>query len=104
MRTESNAKENITPGLTICTSWRVLSVDMMPAYCIRVTFIDGLQGVIDMSRLISSEMAGVFARLRDVDMFNQVSVIYGVVTWPGEIDLAPDAMYDAIKAHGIWVL
>lgn len=26
----------------------------------------------------------------------------GVVTWPGEIDLAPDAMYAAIAATGEW--
>lgn len=23
--------------------------------------------------------------------------------WPGELDLAPDAMYDEIKANGHWV-
>ncbi|MBH1989955.1 MAG: DUF2442 domain-containing protein [Alphaproteobacteria bacterium] len=104
MRTESNAEKNIPPGLTICTPWRVSSVAVMPAYCIHVTFVDKLQGIVDMSRLISSETAGVFAALRDVNTFNQVSVIHGVATWPGEIDLAPDAMYDAIKIHGIWVL
>jgi hypothetical protein len=26
------------------------------------------------------------------------------VTWDHGIDLAPDAMYDAIKASGVWVL
>jgi len=26
------------------------------------------------------------------------------VTWPGEIDLAPDAMYREIKKAGKWVL
>ncbi len=28
----------------------------------------------------------------------------GAVTWPGEIDLAPDAMYLEIEAAGIWML
>ena len=28
----------------------------------------------------------------------------GVVTWPGNIDIAPDAMYREIKQHGQWVL
>jgi hypothetical protein len=28
----------------------------------------------------------------------------GAVTWPGEIDLAPDAMHDEIKKNGKWVL
>jgi len=26
----------------------------------------------------------------------------GFVSWPDEIDLAPDAMYDEIKQHGEW--
>lgn len=28
----------------------------------------------------------------------------GVLTWPGELDLAPDAMHDAISLHGKWIL
>jgi len=27
-----------------------------------------------------------------------------VLEFPDEIDLAPDAMYDAIKANGVWIL
>jgi hypothetical protein len=26
------------------------------------------------------------------------------VWWPGDLDLAPDAMHAEIKAHGRWVL
>jgi hypothetical protein len=26
------------------------------------------------------------------------------VTWPGELDLAPDAMHEAIKQQGEWIL
>ncbi len=35
---------------------------------------------------------------------NQVRVELGVVTWPGEIDLAPDAMHAELAAHGEWHL
>jgi len=28
----------------------------------------------------------------------------GVVQWPNGGDLAPDAMYDAIRESGVWVL
>jgi len=48
--------------------------------------------------------AGVFAMLRDPELFAQAKLDCGTVAWPGELDLAPDAMYDAIKAHGRWVL
>jgi hypothetical protein len=35
-------------------------------------------------------------------MFEQVHVEHGAVTWPGEIDLAPDAMHQAIQALAEW--
>ena len=38
------------------------------------------------------------------DAGGSVYVSLGAVTWPGELDLAPDAMYDEIKARGEWVL
>ncbi len=57
-----------------------------------------------MARLVASPQAGVFAGLSDQSLFNKVYVEYGVVTWPGEIDLAPDAMYAEIKKTGEWVL
>jgi hypothetical protein len=52
--------------------------------------------------LIASPDAGVFARLRDRNLFEQVHVELGAVVWPGDLDLAPDAMHAAIKKHGEW--
>jgi hypothetical protein len=37
-----------------------------------------------------------------VELFSQATLVYGAVTWLGELDLAPDAMYDEIKATGEW--
>jgi hypothetical protein len=42
--------------------------------------------------------------LKDPDVFERVYIDAGALTWPGDIDLAPDAMYAAIKANGEWVL
>jgi hypothetical protein len=28
----------------------------------------------------------------------------GFIEWPGDIDLAPDAMYEEISTQGVWVL
>jgi hypothetical protein len=58
----------------------------------------------DLSELIRSPRAGVFAPLADPALFAQVFVEHGVVTWPGELDLAPDAMYTEVKQHGEWRL
>ena len=51
-----------------------------------------------MAGLIASPEAGVFAALADISAFNRVSVQLGAVTWPGEIDIAPDAIHAVIKA------
>ena len=33
-----------------------------------------------------------------------VTALPGAVQWPNGADLAPDAMYDEIRANGRWVL
>lgn len=82
--------------------WRVESVRAV-GFDLSVRFLDGTEGVVEMGPLIRSEQAGVFQQLADPAVFAQVRVEMGAVTWPGEIDIAPDAMYRAIKAHGRWV-
>jgi hypothetical protein len=55
--------------------------------------------------LRSDRVAGtLFEQLRDASFFSRVTARLGAVEWPGEIDLAPDAMYDEIRAHGVWIL
>jgi hypothetical protein len=84
--------------------WRVTEVEALPESRLRVVFADGVSGIVDLSRLVRSPEAGVFAALADAALFSRVKVDYGAVTWPGEIDLAPDAMHDAIQSHGEWRL
>ena len=84
--------------------WRVISVKAEPNYRLEVRFVDGTVGHVDIREMVASAEAGVFKALRDPDVFARVYVSLGAVTWPGELDLAPDAMYDEIKARGEWVL
>jgi hypothetical protein len=77
--------------------WRVTSVKALPDFRLHVRFVDGTAGTVDLTTLIQSPGAGVFASLVDPVFFAQVFVEHGAVTWPGEIDLAPDAMYAEIK-------
>jgi hypothetical protein len=108
MRTESIAcedssialAENVTPR----SPWRVTEVEALPGFRLRVAFADGLTGMVDMSGMVHSPKAGVFARLADPSLFAQVTLDYGAVAWPGELDLAPDAMYAAIQEHQVWSL
>jgi hypothetical protein len=66
-----------------------------------VQFADGTTGTVQFE---PSHLTGVFAALKDPQTFRQAHIEAGAVTWPGELDLAPDAMYDAIKSHGVWHL
>lgn len=40
----------------------------------------------------------------DETTFASASVVLGAVTWPNGADLAPDAMYDAIRERGRCVI
>ncbi len=68
---------------------------------LHVEFSDGVAGEI---RFLLSHLTGVFAVLKNPDFFAQARIEHGAVMWPGELDIAPDAMYDAVRQHGIWVL
>ena len=76
----------------------------MDSYRLYVKFMDESEGFVDLSELITSEEAGVFIVLRDSQLFKSVYLDHGAVTWPGNLDLAPDAMYDVIKDKGEWVV
>ncbi|HVH80186.1 MAG TPA: DUF2442 domain-containing protein, partial [Stellaceae bacterium] len=69
-----------------------------------VQFNDGTAGTVEMQDFIHADDAGVFVALRDEALFGEAKVRLGVVTWPGDLDLAPDAMYREIRNHGIWRL
>ncbi|HME22429.1 MAG TPA: DUF2442 domain-containing protein [Acetobacteraceae bacterium] len=90
------------PAVRPTTPWRVQEVTARPKDRLFVRFVDGLTGIVDLLALIASPQAGVFARLRDRSLFEQVQAETGAVVWPGELDLAPDAMHAAIKEHGEW--
>lgn len=84
--------------------WLLTKVIPLEDYRLEIEFSDGTHGLVEMKQLIKSPQSGIFAKLQDLKIFNQVYLAYGVATWPGEIDLAPDAMHDEIKHHGKWVL
>jgi len=102
MQSQPTAKEDsaaaIAPAIRPVMPWRVLSVEALPGYRLRVRFLDGLEGTVDMSALIASPNAGVFAALADPEAFNRAFVALGAVCWPNGLDIAPDAIYAQIKA------
>jgi Protein of unknown function (DUF2442) len=102
--TEEDRTLEIAPPINPRADWRVAEVQALRGYRLRVRFKDATEGEVDLSQLIHAPHAGVFAALRDEAIFRKVHVVFGAVTWPGDLDLAPDAMYQAIRQHGEWIV
>lgn len=102
--TEENRPSSIIPPIVCNQPDDVAEVTTLDAFRLRVRFFDGVEGHVDMNALVHSPTAGVFAQLADPVRFAEAYVEYGTVTWPGERDLAPDAMYQEIKQNGEWKL
>jgi len=81
--------------------WDVVEVVPNPDLSMQVRFADGTQGKV---RFEQSHLFGVFEPLKDPAVFCLAYLDSGAVTWPGDIDIAPDAMYREIKQHGQWIL
>ena len=100
MRSQATTQDDYALGLSPSTP-DVIAVNVISHLNLQVQFADGLSGLV---RFEPSHLTGVFAALQEPAFFQQVSVLHGTVTWPGDLDLAPDAMYDAIQLHQEWVL
>lgn len=74
--------------------WDIVEVWPEPGYWLAVQFKDGFAGRL---RLRVEGMTGALTPLADQRFFEQVFVDRGVVAWPGEIELAPDAMYSEVE-------
>jgi hypothetical protein len=88
-------------ALGVKMHWDVTEVRLQENYTLWVRFKDGTEGSV---QFLPSAFRGVFQPLRDKDQFRLATVVDGVITWPGELDLAPDAMHEQIKRNGRWVL
>jgi hypothetical protein len=88
------------PTILSSMPWRLVHLEALADFQLRVTFLDGLTGIVDLSRLVHSPDAGVFAALADPARFAAVGLAYGA----GEVDLAPDAMHQALQRNPVWTL
>ena len=77
-------------------NWDVIEVKPEPHYRLFVRFKDGLAGRVQFR---AEELTRALAPLLDEKFFEQVFIDYGAVAWPGEIDLAPDAMYAQVAGQ-----
>jgi len=51
---EEDSAAAVAPAVRRVMPWRAVSVDALQGYRLRVRFVDGLEGVVDMSELVTS--------------------------------------------------
>lgn len=73
---------------------RVLEVEHLGEYRLRLTFSDGLVRELDFAGVIQGR-GGVFEPLAEPTFFAQVAVdsIAGTIAWPNGVDLDPDVLH-----------
>ena len=102
MSIETTTEDHRTTGVIPAAPWRIKAVDVLPGYRLAVTCNDGTSGIVDMSRLVSSERAGMFSELKDAQIFGQVRLDLGVLTWPNGADLDPEWVHDEVGGNKTW--
>ena len=70
---------------------KIVAFELLDKYRVWLRFEDGVEGTVDLSRLVG---LGVFAAWGDYAFFHRAFLAdQGALTWPGELDLCPDALY-----------
>jgi hypothetical protein len=74
----------------------VALVRALSEFRLEVTFDDGTSGIVSLKGRL---FGPVFEPLRDPVLFAQASVDeFGAICWPNGADLAPDALYENLRA------
>ena len=69
----------------------VVKVEATPDHLLHLEVENGEKRIFDMSPYLDKKP---FVQLKDSPLFAKAYVDYGTVVWPGEIDIAPETLYD----------
>ena len=70
---------------------RVISAQSQNGYKVALIFSNDEHRLIDISPYLSF---GVFSKLKDTNLFQQVRVAFGTIEWPGGVDLDPEFVWE----------
>ena len=73
----------------------VCKVEVCSDYHLLLTFDNGERRLFDMKPYLNYP---VFQRLHNLGFFSLARVDYGTVTWPYDIDIAPETLYESSEA------
>jgi hypothetical protein len=70
-----------------------VSAEYLEDYKLKIGFADGKSGIVDFKPYIRK--GGIFSKLAELENFKRFTVNQelGVITWYGEIDIAPETLY-----------
>lgn len=102
MSIQTTPEADQTAGVIPAAPWRVKALSVLPDYRLAVTFMDGTNGIVDFSAVLTAKECGVFEALKDKACFDQARLDLGVVTWPGGADMDPGWMYEQVRANKLW--
>ncbi|MUG97275.1 DUF2442 domain-containing protein [Scytonema sp. UIC 10036] len=79
----------------------IVAVEPQENYQLRICFEDGVEGVVDISKIV--KFTGVFAPLQNQEDFARVEVNreVGTIQWPSGADLDPDVLYAIVSKEPI---
>lgn len=69
----------------------VVRVEAQPDYKLYLEFENNERRVFDVSPYLEK---GVFRQLKNHELFYRAHIGGGTVVWPGDIDIAPETLYD----------
>ncbi len=69
----------------------VTNLELRSNFHILLVFENGEKRLFDMRPLLNMQP---WQALADTRKFSEATVAYGTVTWPGNLDIAPETLYD----------
>lgn len=83
---------------------RIVKVKVLGDYKLWIKFSDGVEGVVDLSKLVGK---GIFKQWEDKRFFESVEINpqTGTLTWGKEIDICSDTLYgEILKVNPLEIL
>ena len=71
---------------------RIVKVDVLDNYKVRLAFKDGLKKIVDLEPYLRGPM---FEPLKEPKRFKRVRIEGCTISWPNGADLCPDMLHDA---------
>lgn len=72
----------------------IIKVETLEDYQLMLTFDNGETKIKDMKPYLDK---GIFKKLKDINVFNNVKIKYGTISWENDIDMCADSLYKTSK-------